>query len=52
MTDTTIYNFHTDFYILAIRKLAFHLPHIQILGKITVVNLVELFLKYTNHFKM
>ena len=32
MMETTIYNFHTSFYIPAIQKLAFHIPHIQILG--------------------
>ena len=33
MMETTIYNFHTIFYILAIQKLAFHIPHVQIMGK-------------------
>ena len=33
MTETTIYDFHTSFYIPAIQKLAFHLPHVRILGK-------------------
>ena len=28
MMETTIYDFHTSFYILAIQKLAFHLPHV------------------------
>ena len=32
MTETTIYDFHTSFYIPAIQKLAFHLPHVRILG--------------------
>ena len=32
MMETTISNFHTSFYILAIQKLAFHLPHVRILG--------------------
>ena len=32
MTETTIYNFHTSFYIPTIQKLAFHIPHIKILG--------------------
>ena len=32
MTETTIYDFHTSFYLLAIQKLAFHLPHVRILG--------------------
>ena len=31
--DTTIYNFHTYFYIPSIQKLVFHIPHVQILGK-------------------
>ena len=30
--ETTIYDFHTSFYIPAIQKLAFHLPHVGILG--------------------
>ena len=32
MIETTISNFHTSFYILAIQNLAFHLPHVRILG--------------------
>ena len=32
MMETTISNFHTSFYILEIQKLAFHIPHVQILG--------------------
>ena len=31
--ETTISDFHTSFYIPAIHKLAFHLPHVRILGK-------------------
>ena len=31
--ETTISNFHTSFYIPKIQKLAFHIPHVQILGK-------------------
>ena len=30
--ETTIYNFHTSFYIQAIQKLEFHITHVQILG--------------------
>ena len=33
MTETTISDFHTSSYIPAIQKLAFHLPHMRILGK-------------------
>ena len=33
MIETTISDFHTSFYIPAIHKLAFHLPHVRILGK-------------------
>ena len=33
MMETTISDFHTSFYIPAIHKLAFHLPHVRILGK-------------------
>ena len=32
MMETTIYDFHTSFYIPAIKKLAFHLSHVCILG--------------------
>ena len=32
MTETIISDFHTSFYILAIQKLAFNLPHVHILG--------------------
>ena len=32
MIETTISDFHTSFYIPAIRKYAFHLPHMRILG--------------------
>ena len=31
--ETTISDFHTSFYIPAIQKLAFHIPHMRILGK-------------------
>ena len=30
--DTTISNFHSSFYILEVQKLAFNIPHVQILG--------------------
>ena len=30
--ETTISDFHTSLYIPAIQKLAFHLPHVRILG--------------------
>ena len=33
MMETTISDFHTSFYIPAIQNLAFHLPHVRILGK-------------------
>ena len=32
MMETTIYDFHTSFYIPAIQKLAFHIPHVRIIG--------------------
>ena len=32
MIETTISNFHTSFYIPEIRKLAFNLTHVQVLG--------------------
>ena len=32
MTETTIYNFHTSFFIIASHKLAFQVPHVQTLG--------------------
>ena len=31
MTETIISNFNTSFFILAIQKLALHIPHLQIL---------------------
>ena len=30
--ETTIFNFHTSFFIPEIQKLEFHIPHVQILG--------------------
>ena len=30
--ETTIYDFHTSFYITEIHKLVFHIPHAQIMG--------------------
>ena len=32
MMETKIYDLHTSFYIPAIQKLDFHLPHVSILG--------------------
>ena len=32
MMETNISSFHTSFYIPSIQKLAFHLPHVRILG--------------------
>ena len=32
MMETTISNFRTSFYIPEVQKLAFHIPHVQILG--------------------
>ena len=32
MIETKISDFHTSFYIPATQKLAFHLPHVRILG--------------------
>ena len=32
MMETTISDFHTSFYIPAIHKSAFHLPHVHIVG--------------------
>ena len=32
MTETTISDFNTSFYIPTIQKLAFHIPHVRILG--------------------
>ena len=31
MMETTIYNFRISFYIIAIQKLVFHIPHVQIM---------------------
>ena len=33
MMETKISDFHTSFYIPSIQKLAFHLPHVRIIGK-------------------
>ena len=33
MMGTTISGFHTSFYIPALQKLAFHLPHMRIVGE-------------------
>ena len=50
MMETTISYFTTSFYIAAIQTLAFHLPHVHILGtnfcgeiRCTVLKLCELF---------
>ena len=32
MMETVISDFHSIFYIPAIKKLAFHLPHVRVLG--------------------
>ena len=32
MMETTIYDFHASLYIPAIKSLAFHIPHVRILG--------------------
>ena len=32
MMETTVSDFNTSFYIPAIQKLAFHMPHVRILG--------------------
>ena len=32
LMETSVYEFHTSFYIIDIQKLAFHLPHVRILG--------------------
>ena len=32
MTETTIYEFNTSFYLPDIKRLALHLPHMRILG--------------------
>ena len=32
MTETTISDFNTSFYIPAIQTLAFHIPHVRIIG--------------------
>ena len=50
--ETTIYNFYSSFYILAIHKLVFHIPMYKYWVQITVVTLVKLRLNSENHFKM
>ena len=52
MMETTISNFHTSFYIPETQKLAFHIKHVQILGKITVATLFELSVNAVNSYKM
>ena len=38
MTETYISDFHTSFYIPSIKKLAFHLTHVRILGSNHCIN--------------
>ena len=52
MTETTIPNLHTCFYIPENQKLAFHIPHIQIQGTNHCGESLELHLNAENHFKM
>ena len=52
MMDTTISNFHTSFYIPAIQKLAFHLPHVRILGTNHCGELRRTAFKRREFFKM
>ena len=52
MMETTISNFHTSFYIPDIHKLAFHIPHVQILGTNHCSAFVKLRLNTVNNFKM
>ena len=52
MMETTISDFRTSFYIPDIQNLAFHLPHVRILGKITVVKCDAQPSKDVNYSKM
>ena len=52
MMETKISGFHTSFYIPAIQKLVFHLPHVRILGKITVLQYDAHPSNNVNYFKM
>ena len=56
MIDTTISDYNTSFYIPAIQKLAFHLPHVHILGtnhcgamQLTAFKQLELFQVFICH---
>ena len=49
---TTLPKFRSSFYIPVTHKWAFHIPHVQILAQVTVVDLVKLHLNAANNFKM
>ena len=51
MTETTISDFHTSFYIVAIQKLAFHLQHVHILGKNHCDEIIRTALKRSELFQ-
>ena len=52
MMETKISNFCKGFYIPAIQKLAFHIPHVKYWVRITVLTLAKLGLNSDNHFKI
>ena len=52
MMETSIADFHTNFYITAIQKLSFHIPHVHILGTHHCVNTRHKTFKAVDCFKM
>ena len=51
MMETTISNFHTSFYIPAIQRLDFHLPHVRIISTNHCGELGHTALKYRELFQ-
>ena len=49
--DTTIYNLYRSFLIPEIQKLAFHIPHVQILGTNHCVDSRQTAFKHRESFK-
>ena len=51
MMDTKISDIHTIFYITAIQKLAFHLPHVRILSTNNCVEMRRIAFKWHELFQ-
>ena len=49
--DSSIVDFHQDFYIPEIQKLAFHLPHVHILGTHKCGNTCQEAFKFRSDFQ-